>query len=222
MDKLNLINVFLLVARLGSFTAASAHRGIDPSTVSKAIQQLETHLGVRLFNRTTRQLQLTGAGETYRKKCADLLGGLDDCEQQLHTEHNLPSGLLSINLPVAYGQLYVMPMIGHFHALYPDIQLDISLNDDYVDIISNSIDVAIRSGHLQDSRLVAKKLSPMDFVSCASPSFLARSKKITFFNIESQAWILYRFLHTGRTMPVYRIKGKGKKKQSFEFSPKPV
>ncbi len=220
MDKLNLINIFLVVSRSGSFAAASAQLGVDPSTISKAMQQLESHLNVRLFNRTTRKLQLTSAGEMYRSSCADLLGGLEVCEQQLHFDQSLPRGSLRVNVPVAYGQLYIMPMMGRFCELYPNIEVEISLTDDYVDMISHSIDVAIRSGQLQDSRLVARKLTPMDFATCAAPSFLASTKKITLQNIEKQPWILYRFLHTGRTMPIHAIKGKGKNKQYFQFSPK--
>jgi DNA-binding transcriptional LysR family regulator len=221
MDKLNLINNFLLVSRLGSFSAASAHLGVDPSTISKSIQQLEAHLDVRLFNRTTRKLQLTHAGKTYQEKCADLLEGLQICEQHLHLEQTQPKGDLKINLPVSYGQLYVMPMLGRFCQRYPEIKLEVSLTDDYIDMVSHSIDVAIRSGQLQDSRLVAKKLSPMDFATCASPSFLANRKAITASNIQKQPWVLYRFLHTGRVMPIYSITGRGKNKKYVEFTPEP-
>ncbi len=221
MDKLNLINHFLAVARLGHFSAASAHIGVDPSTISKSIQQLESYLGVRLFNRTTRKLQLTQAGESYRDQCIDLLEGLALCEQELHLEQQLPKGLLKINLPVAYGQLYIVPMLGRFCDRYPEIQLEVSLTDDYIDMVGHSIDVAIRSGQLSDSRLVAKKLSPMDFATCAAPAFLAETGAITANNIKRQPWILYRFLHTGRTMPIYTISGKGKQKKYSEFSPEP-
>ena len=222
MDKFNLINHFLVVSRLGSFAAASTHLGLDPSTISKTIRQLESYLGFRLFNRTTRKLQLTAAGETYRERCIELLGGLDECEQQLQSQHHLPNGRLKINLPVAYGQLYIMPMIVRFCEQYPDIQLEISLTDDYVDMISHSIDVAIRSGQLQDSRLVARKLSPMDFATCAAPEFLSKVKKITANNIEKQPWVLYRFMHTGRLMPVFSLRGKTKRKQYHEIKPKPT
>ncbi|MGH1484913.1 MAG: LysR family transcriptional regulator [Cellvibrionaceae bacterium] len=221
MDKLNLINNFLAVARLGRFAAASAHLGVDPSTVSKSIQQLEGYLGVRLFNRTTRKLQLTQAGERYRDKCVDLLGGLELCEQELHLDQQLPKGVLKINLPVAYGQLYIVPMLGRFCDRYPEIQLEVSLTDDYIDMVSHSIDVAIRSGHLNDSRLVARQLSPMDFATCAAPSFLSQTKTINASNIKKQPWILYRFLHTGRTMPIYAISGNGKQRKYSEFSPEP-
>ncbi|MGH1441529.1 MAG: LysR family transcriptional regulator [Cellvibrionaceae bacterium] len=222
MDKLNLINQFLTVSRCGSFVAAAAELGVDPSTVSKAIQQLEKHLNIRLFSRTTRQLQLTPAAEVYRQKCLDLVGGLEACEKQLSLEQVEPAGKLKVNVPVSYGQMYITPMLERFVHLYPKIDLELSLSDDYVDIVSQSIDVAIRSGQLKDSRLVARKLSPMDFATCASPEFLSKNKKITNANIEKQPWVLYRFLHTGKIMPIYGIRGKAKLQQSYEINPKPV
>lgn len=152
-----------------------------------------------------------------------LLTNLDACEQQLHSEQSQPKGILRVNLPFAYGQLYIMPMMGRFRSLYPDIQLEISLSDDYIDMVSHSIDIAIRSGQLQDSRLVARKLTPMDFAICASPDLLKRNKKITVNNIESFPWILYRFMHTGKVLPVYGIKGRGKQRQTYSIAtPNPV
>ena len=219
MDKLNLINIFLAVCHAGSFTAASSNLGLNPSTVSKAIGQLEQHLGLKLFNRTTRNLQLTASGEVYRDSCQHLITGLNVCEQKLHADHNEPKGLLKINLPIAYGQLYIMPMLSDFRERYPNIKLEVSLTDDYVDIIGNSIDVAIRSGQMQDSRLVAKKLSPMDFAICASPSFLANHKRITAANIQKLPWVLYRFIHTGQIMPIVSFKKIGKQRQRYEFIP---
>lgn len=219
MDKLNLINIFLQVAARGSFAAASAQMGVDPSTISKAISQLESHLGVRLFIRTTRKLQLSEAGQTYQHNCMRLMEGLDYCEQELALNQVQPKGLLKINLPVSYGQLYIMPLVSKFRNQYPEIRLDISLTDDYVDMVGNSIDIAIRSGQLQDSRLVARKLTPMDFATCASPAYLASHSPVTSANIEQHQWVNYRFIHTGRTMPLYRLKGRGKQKQSQLIEP---
>jgi len=219
MDKLNLIQVFLSVARLGSFAATSAEMGVDPSTVSKSIGLLEKHLSLRLFNRTTRRLQLTTAGETYRQTCSHLLSGLSQCEAQLHSEQHLPKGLLRINMPVAYGQLYVMPMLGRFCERYPDVQLDVSLSDDYIDIVSHSIDVAIRSGTLEDSNLIARKLSPMDFISCATPELIDQFGPVTKDNIEGLPWVLYKFIHSGRLMPLFSVEGGEHGSQKKEIMP---
>ena len=219
MDKLHLINIFLKVANLGSFTATSTHLGVDPSTISKSIHQLELHLKCRLFIRTTRKLQLSPAGELYRTQCIRLLNELSDCEQQLSQEQTTPQGLLKINLPVAYGQLYIVPLLGKFCKKYPDIKLDVSLTDDYVDMITQSIDIAIRSGKLQDSRLVAKKLSPMDFATCASPQLLKKMPTINSSNIEKMPWVNYRFIHTGKPMQLFALTGKKKCKEPVEINP---
>ncbi len=220
MDKLNLIELFIKVAQKGSFAATATHLGIDPSTVSKAISQLEAHLGWRLFTRTTRKLQLTDAGQVYRQQCLQLLEGLEQCEQALLDDQSSARGLLKINLPVAYGQLYIMPMIGRFCQRYPDIRLDISLTDDYVDVVEESIDVAVRSGQLQDSRLVARKLTPMDFATAVAPAFLQHHANFSIANIDKYSWVNYRFIHTGRTMPLYRLKGRGRCKQPELIEPR--
>lgn len=222
MDKLNLITTFLHVARIGSFAGTASYLGVDPSTISKSIQQLESHLGVKLFNRTTRSLKLTPAGANYQLTCMEILDNLKACEQQLQQQQDEPRGLLRINLPVAYGQCYVMPMMGRFRQQYPDIELDISLTDDYVDMVNESVDVAIRSGKLQDSRLVAKKLTPMDFAICASKEYLDRSKPVTRENIQQHQWVSYRFIHTGMLMPVFDIEEKAGKKSYSKYDPKPV
>jgi DNA-binding transcriptional LysR family regulator len=119
------------------------------------------------------------------------------CEKQLSLEQSEPAGILRVNLPVVYGQLYVMPMMARFCKLYPEIKLDISLTDDYIDMVSHSIDV----------------------VTCASPGFLSNTKKVTNSNIAKQPWILYRFLYTGKIMPVYGIHGAGKNKKRYELTP---
>jgi DNA-binding transcriptional LysR family regulator len=219
MDKLNLINTFLKVADRGSFSAAAAYIGADPSTISKAISQLESHLGCRLFIRTTRQLQLSTAGKHYRDHCRLLLENLSACEQALATGQTEAKGLLRINLPMAYGQLYVMPMMGRFHEKYPEIELDISLSDEHVDMVSHSIDVAIRSGELKDSRLVAKKLSPMDFATVASQEFIKRHPPIRSSNIEALPWVNYRFIHSGRTMPLFNLTGDRRPKKMDLIDP---
>lgn len=222
MDKLNLINIFLAVCHSGSFVAAATQLGLNPSTVSKAISQLEKYLELKLFNRTTRTLQLTASGNIYRENCHHLLAGLNQCEQKLISDHNEPKGLLKVNLPVAYGQLYIMPMLSRFCERYPKVKLEVSLTDDYIDMIGHSIDIAIRSGQMQDSRLVAKKLSPMHFAIAASPAFLKNNKQITAANIQKLPWILYRFIHTGQIMPIIGTKKSSHKKEHYEFMPEPV
>ena len=152
----------------GSFSATAKKHATDPSTVSKAIKRLEEQLGLQLLYRSTRQLSLTSAGQKYADTVGSLYQQLESCEHELKSANNSYSGALKINLPVSYGRVYMLPMLSQFKKTYPDIELEVSFNDQYVDMISNAIDISIRSGTLNDSRLVAQKLSPMPFVLCIS------------------------------------------------------
>lgn len=223
MDKLNLITIFLKVAECGSFSGAAVELGYDPSTISKAIQKLEAHLNCALFIRTTRSIQLSLNGERYRDECQAILASLSACEQTIANHQDHAKGLLRVNLPVAYGQLYIMPLMSQFRMRHPEIELDISLSDEHIDIASQSIDIAIRSGHLKDSRLVARKLSPMDFATCASPRFITEHQ-IDMENLEHTdlaelPWIGYRFIHSGKVMPLYELTGDTPQKKTKKIQP---
>ncbi|MCP5170247.1 MAG: LysR family transcriptional regulator [Hahellaceae bacterium] len=208
MDKLNLLRLFIAVVDQGSFAGAAVALGLSPSTVSKAIARLETDLQLFLFHRTTRRLTLTESGQDYAMTVRKLLQDLEGCEAMLTQTNDEPKGRLSINLPVSYGRRYVMPLLAEFYQHYPDIRLEISFDDAYVDMIAQGVDVCIRTGTLEDSQLVARQLSPIDFLICASPEFLARHP--TWRNLQSvpladyalMPWIRFRFRQTGRLMPI--------------------
>ena len=203
MDKLRVLQLFLAVADQGSFVAVAKLQGCSPSTISKAISRLEDELGVQLFFRNTRNLRLTQCGASYAATVRNLVNELNACENELLQSNDLPQGVLKISVPVSYGRLYVRPWLKIFHQRYPDITLDISYSDHYVDIIEQGIDVCLRSGTVQDSRLVSRRLSPMDFIICASPGYLAAhdlpSCPDQFVN---HRWIRFRFGQTGKLMPI--------------------
>ena len=203
MDKFKTIALFMSTIETGSFSATAKKHATDPSTVSKAIKRLEEQLGLQLLYRSTRQLSLTSAGQKYADTVGSLYQQLESCEHELKSANNSYSGALKINLPVSYGRVYMLPMLSQFKMSYPDIQLDVSFNDQYVDMISNAVDVSIRSGTLNDSRLVAQKLSPMTFVICASSDLVA-TRKIDISNegLVVLPWVLFRFKQTGKTMPI--------------------
>jgi len=203
MDKLNLLRLFLLVVETGSFVSAAAKEGLSPSTISKAIGRLETSLNVVLFHRSTRQLALTEAGIAYAEQARQLITGLDDCERQLLESNYQPQGVLRINMPVSYGRLYILPLLRGFVERYPDIELDLSFNDAYVDIIEQGIDIAFRSGTLDASNLVARQLSPIDFLICAAPQYLEKyGKPENFKAFYEHKWIRFRYRQTGKLMPI--------------------
>lgn len=207
MDKFSALKMFVTVADQGTFGAAAAQLGTDPSTVSKALSRLEKDLGYQLFYRSTRKLQITDLGTNYLVTVRRLLSELREAEIQIAAENDSPQGVLRINLPVAYGRLYVLPMLPEFCRLYPDIELNVTFSDEYEDLIEQGIDISFRTGTVADSRLVMRKLSPMDFFICASKDYLAENKAITRVDdLHDHPWIRFRFKQTGKLMPVL-VKG---------------
>ncbi len=207
MDKLNLLKLFLQVIDKGSFVSASSSLGLSPSTISKAIQRLEQDLQIQLFYRTTRKLTLTEGGRNYAQTVRALILDLERCEADLSISNNTAKGLLRLNVPTSYGRVYILPLLGKFKAQYPDIDIDISFDDAYVDMVEQRVDLCIRSGSLDDSNMIAKQLSPMDFILCASASFLEMHPKLSFERFEDYPWIRFRFKQSGRLMPILRQKG---------------
>lgn len=203
MDKYNLLKLFVLVVEQGSFAGAASTKGMSPSTISKAIARLENSLNILLFHRSTRQLTLTEAGKAYLATAQNIIVSLEDCERQILQRNDTAQGLLRINLPVSYGRLYVLPLMGEFSKRYPKIELELTFNDAYVDIIEQGIDVAIRSGTLGDSNLIARQLSPIDFLICASPQYLKQHGKPNSSKAFSKhKWIRFRYRQTGKHMPI--------------------
>ena len=203
MDKLSLLKLFVNAVDHGGFAAAANHLGLSASTVSKGIARLEDNLSIKLFNRSTRQVHLTDSGSRYLVTARRIVLELEQCEQELKQTNDLPCGQIKVNLPVSYGRLYVMPLLQGFTQLYPDITLEISFNDSYVDILEQGIDLTIRTGKLDDQRLVARMLSPIDFILCASPAYIAANGLPTCAAEYSQhSWVRFKYSQSGRLMPI--------------------
>lgn len=154
-----------------SFVEAADGLQIDPSALSRRIRRLEKRLGVRLFNRNTRQVALTEAGILYLSHCQEVLAKLDEADAVVSRLSAEPRGLLRVTLPVSFGQRHIAPALPEFLNRYPAIDLDLSFSDRYVDVLEESIDVAVRIGQLQDSQLIVRKLAPNRRVLCASPAY---------------------------------------------------
>ncbi|MDE1159395.1 MAG: LysR family transcriptional regulator [Neorhizobium sp.] len=170
------MQVFVLAAELRSFSAAGRKLKLSPSAVSKLVTRLEDRLGTRLVVRSTRTLQLTPEGETYLARAQRILAEIADTEAVVAGGGRmLPRGPLSINASVGFGERYILPMSGEFLALFPDVQLDVTLTDDTVDLIRERVDIAIRHGSLRSSSLMARKLGQSPQVVIASPAYLARA-----------------------------------------------
>lgn len=206
MDKIKALRFFVTVGETLSFVDAARMYGTSPSTISKAIKRLEKELGVSLFNRTTRITRLSPSGEEYLATARRILQELDACEQTLISQTNDLSGTLRINVPVSYGRLYVQPLLKHFNATYPKLSIELFYDDAYVDIVERGIDITIRTGTLTDSGLVARKLSPIDFVTCAPDNYLSSRKYVDDpEELLHFPWVRFCYKQTGRTMPITLI-----------------
>ena len=166
------LEIFARVARTGNMSAAGREMGLSPAVVSKRISLLEERLNVRLFQRTTRQLTLTETGEGYFKRVVDILNLIEEAENFVNRRNTTPRGLLKVTAPTSFSRLHIAPFLPAFLAKYPEIELEFHLTDNFVDIIREGFDVAIRIGELQDSSLVQRKLAADTRVVCASPKYL--------------------------------------------------
>lgn len=207
MDKLNLIRIFLAVVDHGNFVNAATALELSPSAVSKAITRLEQELEINLIHRTTRNITLTQSGQCYAKSARSMILELEACELELQQNNQAPKGRLKINLPLSYGRHYVTPTIEKFTKKYPEITLQLTFDDSYVDMLEHGIDLTIRSGTLDDSSFIAKQLSPMDFLICASPKYLKHNPDVHPDNYHKHTWIRFRFRQTGQVMPILVQKG---------------
>ncbi|GLQ31352.1 LysR family transcriptional regulator [Litoribrevibacter albus] len=204
MDKLRSLEIFLATCDGGSFAAAARLCNSDPSTVSKAIGRLEAQLGLTLFQRSTRQLRITAAGQRYADTVRKMVQDLSTCEDELKHLNDSPCGTLRINSAVCYGHLYLRPLLKAFCEQYPDIKLELDINDFHVDIIENDIDIALRTGYVKDSRLVARCLSPMDFLTCVSPDYLEKYGTPTCpEDFHQHSWIGFRIKETQQLQPIF-------------------
>lgn len=168
------MEVFVRVVELGGFSAAARALRITPSAVSKLVGRLETRLGARLVNRSTRKLQLTPEGCNFYERSVRLLADLDEAERGASATA-MPHGHLSVNANVPFGTHFLLPLAPKFLALYPDVTLEIHLTDEVVDLIEERTDVAIRAGPLRSSQLVARKLGETRLMIVGAPSYLQRA-----------------------------------------------
>lgn len=177
LDRLTGLIAFARTASLGSYTAAARDLSVSPSAVSKSVQRLEEHFGLRLFSRTTRSLTLTPEGRELYERALRVIREIEDIEQAAVASRGEPSGTLKVTAPLPIGVNILAPALPAFRERYPKVVVDLRLGDQFADIIEQGIDVAIRVGNLADSRLVSKPLGPHRICTFASPGYLARKGK---------------------------------------------
>jgi DNA-binding transcriptional LysR family regulator len=165
--------VFSKVVAAGSLSAAARELGLSPALVSRRLAALESRLGVRLVNRTTRSLNLTVEGSRYYDACTRVLAEIEEADAEVSAGRVEPQGALKVALPASFGHQHVAPLVPQFAARYPKVQLALSLSDRSVNVMDEGFDVAVCIADLQDSSLAARKLAPNRRVVCASPAYLA-------------------------------------------------
>ncbi|SMF09804.1 DNA-binding transcriptional regulator, LysR family [Tistlia consotensis] len=174
MDNVSEMEVFVRVVQAKSFSEAARSLGLSPSAVSKQIGRLEDRLGARLLNRTTRQLSLTEIGAAFHERAERIVNDIAEAERAVSHLHGAPRGQLKVNAPVAFGIDHLAPLLPGFMAENPEVSVDLSVNDRFVDLVEEGIDVALRIGELADSSLIARRLAANRRVVCAAPSYLER------------------------------------------------
>ena len=193
MDKLNAISVFCKVIETQSFTQAANQQNISVAMASKLVSQLEEHLKTRLLQRTTRKIVPTEAGMLYYQRCQAILLDLSEADSSISNMTTSLQGNLLISVPRDFGLLYISPNLPKFIELHPNLHVEIEFEDKLVDLVAEGYDLALRIGYMQDSSLVARKISssPMHFV--ASPSYLeARGIPLTPDDLEYHQGLLYK------------------------------
>ncbi|KPL25932.1 MAG: hypothetical protein AMJ72_12925 [Acidithiobacillales bacterium SM1_46] len=174
MDPVTDIAVFVRVAELGSFTRAADALELSKAAVSKSIGRLEKRLGARLLNRTTRKLTLTEAGDTFFRRGAAALAELAEAEQEVGQLSHTPRGLLRVTAPTYLGTVTLAPLLREFQKRYPEVSLDLNLDDRKVDLVQERFDVAVRISTMPDSSLVSRRLAPVSIRIVGSPAYLKR------------------------------------------------
>lgn len=199
MKSLTSIAAFVYAAEQHNYGAVARILGISPSAVAKAIVRLESHLGVRLFNRTTRSVSLTEEGALFYERCKHIMNDLNDAEAAIIQSRERPRGRLRVSVPHIVGHHLLMPILPGFADKYPEIELDIDFEDHVVDLVTEGIDVVIRSGDLTDSGLIARPLGEQHFVVCGSPRYLdLHGRPETPSDLVHHACIHFKYPSSGR------------------------
>ena len=193
MDKMVAIQVFRRVVELNGFSLAAEDLGLSNAAISKNIRELEKELGARLINRTTRRLSLTETGQIYFQRISHILDELENAEEAVTNMAAKPRGLLRITMPFSFGLTHIAEAVFQFLAVYPEIRVEMVMNDRYVDLVEEGFDVGIRGGKRpKDQSLISCEIYTLDRVVCASPDYLSQyGEPISPMELEQHKCIIY-------------------------------
>lgn len=203
MDRFQVMRLFTRIVELGSFSAAAAQLGLTRAGATQGIQQLESHLGVRLLARTTRQVTPTADGSDYYQRCVAILADLDEAEAAFSQAGRVPRGRLRIDLPGSLCRLVLMPALPDFCLRYPEIRLELSVSDRQIDPLREGVDCVLRIGELGDDLpLVARRLAMLPLVTCASRAYLERhGRPATLADLQDHQAVDNLSATTGKPFP---------------------
>lgn len=202
MDKARVLSLFIAVVRAKSFSQAAVDAGLTPQAVSKAVRQLEVHLGVRLFHRTTRSLSLTEEGARLFELANPGLRLLDEALDQIQNSRLEVDGLIRMVAPMSIGTTIIVPLLPEFQRRHPGAHFDVQLDDHFTDLVENKIDVGFRAGSPPERNLVSRKLGEILLLPCATPGYLAEhGTPRTVDELREHRCTGFRRPSTGRLMP---------------------
>lgn len=199
MDKFEGLRAFTQVVEAGGFAAAARGMGLSRSAVNKLVINLENELGVQLLHRSTRRVSTTEMGRAFYDRCVQILADLEEAERSLSQLHQEPRGILKMNAPMSFGVRHLAPAVLDFMAQYPDLQVQLILEDRFVDPIQEGYDLVLRIAQPSDSAsLIVHELAPAHRVLCASPDYLEqRGEPVTPSDLSHHSCLHYGYLATG-------------------------
>jgi DNA-binding transcriptional LysR family regulator len=202
MDKARVVTLFIGVVRAGSFSQAAADAGLSPQAVSKAVRQLEDHLGVRLFHRTTRSLSLTEEGERLFELANPGLRLLDEALDHVQNSRKDMDGVIRVAAPTSFGNHMLVPLVRDFQEQYPGVQFDLLMEDHFTDLIEAKIDVGFRGGNPPERNLISRRIGDIGLVICAAPRYIERyGAPKTVDELLAHRCTGFRQPNTGRMVP---------------------
>jgi DNA-binding transcriptional LysR family regulator len=172
VDRIESMGVFAKVIEKQSFSGAARELRLSQAVVSKHVRALEDWLGAQLLNRTTRRLNVTEIGALVYERCERILDEIDEVQQSTSALQTSPRGVLHLAAPVSFGIAQLGPVLADYLSRYPEVVVDVTLDDRFIDLVEEGFDLALRVGELKDSSLVARRLAPVRFALCASPDYV--------------------------------------------------